>query len=108
MEMSRGQMMDLLGKFAAANPRYREALLADPKSVVERQFNLRLTGVTVRAIEESADSFFVILPRAAGSGELDDSDLEKVAGGGDINVKLGGEVSCQQGALQTMIQINLG
>ena len=42
------------------------------------------------------------------AGELDDSDLEKVAGGGDINVKLGGKVECSQGALQTMIQINLG
>jgi hypothetical protein len=30
-----------------------------------------------------------------------------VAGGGDINVKLGGKVECKQGALQTMIQINL-
>jgi len=108
MEMSRGQMIDLLGKFSAQSPKYRQALLADPKSVVERQFNIQLTGVTVRAIEESADLLYVVVPRAGMAGELDDADLEQVAGGGDINVKLGGEVSCQQGALQTMIQINLG
>jgi hypothetical protein len=108
MEMSRGEMLDLLGKFSAQNPKYREALLRDPKSVVERQFNIVLSGVTVHAVEEAPDTLYVIVPQAGGTGELDDADLEKVAGGGDINVKLGGEVSCQQGALQTMIQINLG
>ncbi len=108
MQMSRGEMQDLLNKFASQNPKYREALLKDPKSVIERQFNVSLSGVTVKAVEETPNTLFVIVPRAAAAGELDDSDLEKVAGGGDINVKLGGQVSCQQGALQTMIQINLG
>lgn len=108
MEMSRGEMQDLLNKFASQNPKYRSALLKDPKSVVEKQFAISLSGVDVRVVEETPDTLYVIVPRAAAAGELDDSDLEKVAGGGDINVKLGGEVSCQQGALQTMIQINLG
>jgi len=108
MEMSRGEMQDLLNKFASQNPKYRSALLKDPKSVVEKQFAISLSGVDVRAVEEAPDTLYVIVPRVSAAGELDDSDLEKVAGGGDINVKLGGEVSCQQGALQTMIQINLG
>ncbi len=108
MEMSRGEMQDLLNKFASQNPKYREALISDPKSVVEKQFNISLSGVTVKSFEEASDTLFVIVPRAAAAGELDDSDLEKVAGGGDINVKLGGKVECSQGALQTMIQINLG
>lgn len=108
MEMSRGEMQDLLNKFASQNPQYRDALIKDPKSVVEKQFNISLSGVTVKAVTEAPDTLYVIVPRAAAAGELDDSDLEKVAGGGDINVKLGGEVSCSQGALQTMIQINLG
>ena len=108
MEMSRGEMQDLLNKFAAGNPKYRQALLKDPKSVVEKQFAMNLTGVTVKAIEETPDVLYVLVPRATAAGELDDSDLEKVAGGGDINVKLGGKVECSQGALQTMIQINLG
>jgi hypothetical protein len=107
MDMSRGEMQDLLNKFASSNPKYRSALLRDPKAVVEQQFAMNLTGVTVRAIEETPDTLVVIVPKAAAAGELDDSDLEKVAGGGDINVKLGGKVECKQGALQTMIQINL-
>jgi hypothetical protein len=107
MDMSRGEMQDLLNKFASSNPKYRSALLRDPKSVVEKQFNITLTGVTVKAIEETPETLVVIVPKAAAAGELDDSDLEKVAGGGDINVKLGGKVECKQGALQTMIQINL-
>ncbi len=108
MEMSRGEMQDLLNKFAAGNPKYRQALLKDPKSVVEKQFAMNLSGVTVKALEETANVLYVLVPRATAAGELDDSDLEKVAGGGDINVKLGGKVECSQGALQTMIQINLG
>jgi hypothetical protein len=108
MDMSRGEMQDLLNKFAAGNPKYRQALLKDPKAVVEKQFNISLSGVTVKALEETPDVLYVLVPRATAAGELDDSDLEKVAGGGDINVKLGGKVECSQGALQTMIQINLG
>ena len=108
MEMSRGEMQDLLNKFAAGNPKYRQALLKDPKSVVEKQFAMNLSGVTVKALEETPNVLYVLVQRATAAGELDDSDLEKVAGGGDINVKLGGKVECSQGALQTMIQINLG
>ena len=30
-KMTRGQIQDLVGKFAAENPKYRAALVADPK-----------------------------------------------------------------------------
>ncbi|MFN7940047.1 MAG: NHLP leader peptide family RiPP precursor [Thermoanaerobaculia bacterium] len=108
MEMTRGEMQDLLNKFSTQNPKYREALLKDPKAVVERQFNMSLSGVSVKAVEEAADVLYIVVPRKTAAGELDDSDLEKVAGGGDINVKLGGSVNCQGATLSTMIQINLG
>ena len=34
--MTRGEVQDLLAKFATENPRYREALISDPKAIVEK------------------------------------------------------------------------
>jgi hypothetical protein len=65
---------------------FRRRLLADPKGTVERELGARLPeGVEVRAVEETADTVFVVLPeRSAGAGAdggLSDRDLESVAGG---------------------------
>jgi hypothetical protein len=103
-KMTRGQVQDLLAKFATDNPKYREALIANPKAVIEKQFAASLGSVTVKAVVETADTTYVVVPHVAGEGELSDADLEKVAGGkGDI------EVNCHQyGAANiSMMQINL-
>ena len=102
--MTRGQVQDLLAKFATENPKYREALIANPKAVIEKQFASNLGSVNVKAVVETADTTYVVVPHVAGEGELSDADLEKVAGGkGDI------EVNCHQyGAANiSMMQINL-
>jgi hypothetical protein len=103
-KMTRGQVQDLLAKFATENPKYREALIANPKVVIEKQFATSLGNVTVKAVVETADTTYVVVPYVATEGELSDADLEKVAGGkGDI------EVNCHQyGAANiSMMQINL-
>ena len=33
-KMTRGQIQDLVGKFASENPKYRQALLSNPKQVI--------------------------------------------------------------------------
>ena len=53
--MTRGEMQDLVSKFATENPRYREALIADPKGTLERQFGSSLGAVEVKAVVERAD-----------------------------------------------------
>jgi len=79
--MSRGQIQDLISKFAT-DPRYRDALINDPKDVVERQLNTKLpAGVKIKAAVETADTAFVVVPYIAQEGELSDTDVEKVAGG---------------------------
>lgn len=82
MAMTRGQVQDLLAKFAADNPKYRDALMKDPKGILEKQLNTAMpASMNVKAVQETADTVYVVIPHLPGEGELDDADLEKVAGG---------------------------
>ena len=38
-KMTRGQIEDLVGKFASENPKYGAALLSNPKGTIEKQLN---------------------------------------------------------------------
>ncbi len=81
--LTRGEIQDLLSKFAKKNPQYRAALLKNPKAVVEGQLNNKLpSGINVRAVEETADTIYVVVPYVPKAGkELGDAALEQVAGG---------------------------
>jgi hypothetical protein len=104
--MTRGQVQDLVTKFAMENPKYRAALLSDPKAIIERQLNVTLGGVTIKAVSESANVAYVVVPHVPGEGELSDADLEKVAGGKqDINANC--TVIGLAAAGNTVTQINL-
>ena len=104
-KMTRGQIQDLVGKFAVENPKYRAALLANPKAIIEKQLNTTLGDVTIKAVAETADTVYVVVPHAAVEGELTDADLEAVAGG-----KQDIEAECTVhggGAINTVMQLNL-
>ena len=104
-KMTRGQIQDLVGKFAAENPKYRAALISDPKAIIEKQLNTTLGGVTVKAVVDTANTVHVVVPYAAGEGELSDADLERVAGG-----KQDIEAECTVhggGAINPVMQLNL-
>ena len=66
---------------------FRRRLLDDPKEAVEQELGSRLPeGVEVRAVEETADTVYLVLPSATpigGGGELSDGELRTVAGGAD-------------------------
>jgi hypothetical protein len=67
---------------------FRQQLLEDPKAVVEEELGTRLPeGIRVRAVEESAETIYLVLPSASPlggeGGELSELQLEAVAGGGD-------------------------
>lgn len=81
MTLTRGQLQDLLNKFATENPKYREKLISDPKWVLEKQLNKELGEIQVKAVVETPDTMYVVVPHVAKEGELSDEDLEKVAGG---------------------------
>ena len=66
---------------------FRQRLVEDPKETVERELGTRLPeDVRVVAVEESADTIYLVLPGAPMAGregvELSDQELESVAGGG--------------------------
>ncbi|MGH9160484.1 MAG: hypothetical protein ACRD2X_10945 [Vicinamibacteraceae bacterium] len=100
-KMTRGEIQDLLGKFATENPKYREALIADPKGTIERQLNTSLGNLNVKAVVETAETAYVVVPHVAAEGELSDADLERVAGGFkdtsvDCKAESGGAISVVQ------------
>jgi hypothetical protein len=105
-KMTRGQVQDLVTKFSTENPKYRAALLANPKSIIEKQLNVSLGSVQIKAVEETANVAYVVVPHVPGEGELSDADLEKVAGGKqDINANC--TVIGLAAAGNTVTQINL-
>ena len=49
---------------------FRQSLLADPKAAVEEELGRRLPEeVQVRAVEETADTVYLVLPSASPVGE---------------------------------------
>ena len=97
VSMTRGEVQDLITKFAKNTPTYRTALLKNPRAVLEGQLNTRIPeSITVKAVEETADTMYVVVPYVAESGaELSDSALEMVAGGKgdsyDCHAAVGGQ-----------------
>jgi hypothetical protein len=107
-KMTRGEVQDLVAKFATENPKYREALIKDPKGVIEKQLNTSLGNVKVKAVVDTADTTYVVIPHVAGEGELSDADLEKVAGGKqDIKAECTALALGGAAAGNTVTQINL-
>ncbi len=104
-QLSRGELQDLVAKQAIKNPKYRQQLLRDPKSLLAKQLGQDLpASLKVKAVEETADTYYVVVPHVPAEGkELHDADLEKVAGGlGDKNS------TCILSALSTYVNLNLG
>jgi hypothetical protein len=65
---------------------FRQRLLEEPKAAVEQELGTRLPeGVELRAVEETADTIYLVLPPGTSStaqqgDELSDQELEAVAG----------------------------
>jgi hypothetical protein len=84
---SRAEMERRLVQRSLEDDAFRQRLLDDPKAAVEEELGTRLPEeVRVVAVEETADTIYLVLPSSSPlgeGGELSDLDLEAVAGGWD-------------------------
>jgi len=54
-------------------PAFKEKLLADPKGAIQEAFNISVPDdIQVTAVEETPKSFYLVIPPAPESGQLDD------------------------------------
>ena len=65
---------------------FRQQLLDDPKAAIEQELGTLMTAeVEILAVEETADTIYLVLPPATSlvgpDGEIPDRELEAVAGG---------------------------
>ena len=81
--LTRSEIEDIVIGNASRHPQYREALLKNPKKVIETQLNNKLPeGLSVKVVQETGDTIYLRLPHTITEGsELSDTDLEQVAGG---------------------------
>ncbi len=65
------------------DPAFRQALLADPKAVFEKELGIKLPAdFEIRVLEDTAYVYHFVIPRnPAGEGELADFELDGVVGG---------------------------
>jgi hypothetical protein len=89
---TRGQLWDKIVEQAEKNPKYLNQLMADPRSLMEKQLGTSIPkSVNIKVLQEAHDTYYIVLPATATEGaELNDADLEKVAGGGTVK----GDASC--------------
>ena len=83
---SRAEMERRLIEKGLADESFRQRLLDDPKGTVEQELGTRLPEeVRVVAVEETADTIYLVLPSTPMAGregvELTDRELESVSGG---------------------------
>lgn len=107
------QLKEVVFKQASSNPKYRQALLQDPKDLLGKQVGHPLpSNMTVKVVEETQNTIYLVLPYAAPElGELSEVDLQTVSGG-SMFINLGGntEIHCDKptGMLNTFNELNLG
>jgi hypothetical protein len=73
---------------AATDREFRVRLLADPVGAIRMAFGVILPhNYRIRFMERPKDlDALIVLPDAGGKGELDEEDLDLVAGGSDTEV----------------------
>lgn len=79
---TRTEVDRMVSEKLAADPAFREALLADPRAALSEASGVQIPDfVTVSVHEESLTDVHLVIPAASGD-EIAEDDLELVAGGG--------------------------
>jgi hypothetical protein len=79
---SREELESRLIERAQRDPEFRVRLLADANAAAEEEFGAPLPGgIQLQAVEERGPTRYLVLPVDA--SEIDEADLELIAGGGE-------------------------
>jgi hypothetical protein len=81
--MFEGTVQEQVIARALKDPVFRQALLSNPRAVLEQEYQIHLAEeVTIRVLEEPPNTFTLVVPaREEALLELSDADLEDVSGG---------------------------
>lgn len=69
---------------ALKDPKFRQSLIRDPRSVISKEFGVEIPAdISIKVLEETDASIYLVLPAppAAVEGGLSDAELEFVAAG---------------------------
>ena len=70
---------------AFKDPKFREGLLKDPRSVISKELGVEIPkDISINILEETADRVYLVLPAASaeiGDLDLSETELEAVVGG---------------------------
>jgi hypothetical protein len=95
---SRAEIERTLVQRSMEDDSFRQRLLDDPKATVEQELGRKLPeSMEVRAVEETADTIYLVLPSASAVGEgeeISDEALEAVSGGGPALTSVLGVPTC--------------
>jgi hypothetical protein len=80
-KVTRRDIRNFLENMAARDSGFREDLIKDPKSLIERQFNTSLGNLNVKSVVDTEDTLHIVVPPAGEEGELGLDALEKISGG---------------------------
>jgi hypothetical protein len=82
MDNAGRKFLEDIGLKASEDEAYKKALLMDPVKTVEARLKAKLPkNLKITVLEEKPDELFIVVPHK-GDGELSESELEAVAGGG--------------------------
>jgi hypothetical protein len=109
MQVTDGQLREMISLRAYAEPSFRTALLSNPKSTIEGLLGTSLpSNVKVSVIEETEGHLHIVIPQPT-TDELSEDQLSAVAGGildandqSAVCVALGGG-----GLVTTKLELNL-
>ena len=83
---------------ASADIEFRNKILTDPKAAIKEATGIELPeGININIVEEKANEFFLVLPKAdSPEGELSETELDAVAGGWSGASECGSCDPCRQ------------
>ncbi|MEP0790641.1 NHLP leader peptide family RiPP precursor [Funiculus sociatus GB2-C1] len=81
--MTRNELEAKLVAHAWQDEAFKQELVSNPEAAIERELGQKMPeGANVQVLEETGDTFYLIIPKKPGVEELSEEQLEAVAGGG--------------------------